>query len=350
MSDTSQVKSLMSLDPSTYVELFEIYIDASVGFLRLHSGKNFDKEIVYKGNKYKACPINFSGSEIDSSGSLPRPTIQIANLNGLVSNYIKNKNDLNNSSIRRIKVLLKNLDDENFPKGVNPFYGFKSKWNSSLGYGPEYSIDTYNINNKKGSNKYIVEFELSSPLDLENVFLPARKISDNLCSFVYRGQGCFYGRLNNFVQSIKDPTDTSSSAAQDFTNIGIPVADVYDRPFLGSNEFPIKRLRDSGVWQTGVQYTGGDFVVIQSALSYDFSKENIQASSDDLIQDYYVCIATGLVSGASTNPKFDRVNWAKDECSKTLGGCDLRFKKYTTKNYDLPYGGQPGTRPYEYRT
>jgi lambda family phage minor tail protein L len=347
MSDISQVKSILSLDPETYLELFDIYVDVSVGFLRVHSGKNFKKNIIYKGNVYISCPVDFSGSETNSSGSLPRPSITIANINGLVSDYIKNKNDLNNSSVKRTKVFLKNIDDVNFQDNVNPFYGFKKKW-FAPNYGPEFFSDNYVINNKKSENKYSVELELSSPLDLENVFLPARKISDNLCSFVYRGFGCNYGKLRNFQQTVEG----RDQGKIDKYNEGIPVADVYDRPFLNSEEYPISRLRNSGVWSTGAQYTGGDFVLLQNIFSYDFSKENIQSTSDDLLGDYYICISTGLISGNGTNPKFDRLNWVKDECSKTLNGCEIRWSKYNAKNNinELPFGGQPGTRPYEYRT
>ena len=348
MSDISQVRDLLSLDPDTYMELFEVYIDASVGFLRLHAGKNFNANLIYEGNEYLACFIQFAGAETNSSGALPRPTIVIANINGLVSDYIKNKNDLNNCYIRRTKILARNLDDVNFPDNLNPFYGFKSKW-SYPDYGPSFFTDTYIINNKKSETKYSVEFELSSPLDMENVFLPARKINDNLCSFVYRGAGCCYGKRNNFVQKVGNNT---------IRNVGAPVADVYNRKFLNNKQYNIEGISNKGIWQTGKIYSAGDFVLVQNIFSYDFSKESVQPSSDDLVGDYYVCINTGTISGQATNPKFDRANWVKDECSKTLEGCKIRWHEYVEQQSDeiggesapLPYGGFPGTRPYDYRT
>ena len=343
---SSQLKSILTLDPDTYLELFDLYIDASIGFLRIHAGKNFDKNIVYRGETYQCCPLNFDGVETNSSGSLPRPTLGISNINGLVTDYIKNKNDLNNCVVTRTKVLIRNIDDANFPKNLNPYYGFRNQWNESLGYGPEFFKDSYIVNNKKSENKYRVEFELASPLDLENIFLPARKISDNLCSFVYRGAGCCYGKINNFVQSLPNGST--------FSNIGIPVADVYNKPFIGSPDYPIGTLRNKGIWSADVSYSAGDFVLVQNIFTYDFSKESVQSSSDDLIGNYYVCVSTSAVSGSDSNPKFDRINWIKDECSKTLEGCRLRWTKYTVNSSgeqkDLPYGGFPGTRPYEYRT
>lgn len=349
----SKVKSLLTLDPDTYLELFDLYIDASIGFLRIHAGKNFDQNIMYKGLVYQMCPINFDGAETNSSGALPRPTITISNINGLVTDYIKNKNDLNNCIITRTKVLIRNIDDSNFPKGLNPYYGFQPQWNSSLGYGPEYFKDSYIVNNKKTENKYRVEFELASPLDLENIFLPSRKINDNLCSFVYRGAGCCYGKINNFVQQQRMGSET----VQEFKNIGLPVADVYNKAFIGNEQYGISTLRNRGVWSETKTYYAGDFVLVQSIFTYDFSKESVQSSSDDLVGTYYVCVAeSGGVSGVDNNPKFDRVNWIRDECSKTVEGCKLRWQQYTARSQDtdreraLPYGGFPGTRPYEYKT
>lgn len=348
MSDAAQVKSILSLDPDTYLELFDIYVDESYGFVRIHSGKNLNKNIVYRGNTYLSCPIEFGGVEYNSSGKQPRPTIRIANTNGLITNYIKNKNDLNNCTLKRTKVFLKNIDDVNFPEGLNPFYGLSQKW-SFPNYGPQFFSDTYIINSKLSENKYVIEFELSSPLDLENIFLPSRKILDNLCPWVYRGAGCCYGKINNFTQKIKN-LETGGDIF--FNEIGAPLADEFNKEFVSSEGYNLPTLTQKGVWNPTGEYTTGDFVLVQSSFSYDFNKENIQPSSDDLVGDYYVCVNTG-VSGL--NPKLDKENWVKDSCSKNLQGCKIRWQKYVIveegqQNLGLPYGGFPGTRPFEYRT
>jgi lambda family phage minor tail protein L len=332
MSDVSQVNSVLSLDPTTYLELYEIYVDPSVGFIRIHSGKNFNRNIIYKGEAYLCAAVEFSGIEVNSSGSLPRPTLTISNVNSIVTNYIKNKNDLTNVLITRIKVYLKNIDDENFPKRKNPFFGYKEKWNSK-GYGPSFFSDKYYINTKKSENKYSVEFELSSPFDMENAKLPARKINDNLCPFIYRGLGCFYGKRKTNGGEVSDK----------------PIADVYNNKFISySKKYKITELKNSGIWNSETPYTTGDYVYMQSTFDYDFSKQSIQYSSDDLVADYYVCINEDFISGPNTNPKFDRKNWVKDECGKNITACKDRWQ--TESNTTLPFGGLPGTRPYEYRT
>lgn len=354
----SELKSFLTLDPETYLELFELYVGETYGFVRFHAGKNFTSNIVYKGNSYFSCPVEFGGAESSSSGKRPRPVIKISNINGFITNYIKNRNDLNNCTIKRTKIFLKNIDDVNFPDSLNPFYSYKAKW-SFPDYGPEFFSDTYIINNKISENKYTVEFELSSPLDLENVFMPSRVIMDNMCPFVYRGAGCCYGKKNNFTQNVLKDMWSGGSTEDgwtEFKEIGIPVADEFDKHFLSNQGYALRTLNDKGLWDKDTEYTTGDFVLVQTSFSYDFNKENIQASSDDLIGDYYVCIQTG-VSGVV--PKLDKANWVKDACSKSIIGCNYRFNDYYNMEgldgpekitKDIPYGGFPGTRPYEYRT
>jgi len=355
MSKT-QLKKILTLNPETYLELFDLYIDESYGFVRFHSGKNFNADIVYKGNTYLSCPLQFSGAENTSTGKLPRPKLIISNIKGFITNYIKNKKDLNNSSIKRTRVYLKNIDDVNFPESKNPFFGYQNKW-SFPNFGPELYTDSYVISSKVSENKYEIELELSSPLDLENVFLPSRVILDTMCPFVYRGAGCCYGKRNNFKQTIlKQPwIGQEKDDWVEFDQIGIPVADEFDKAFLSAQGYNLPTLKNKGVWSNTYEYTTGDFVLVQSSFSYDFNKPNIQESSDDLIGDYFVCIKTGVLG---VNPRLDKESWIKDSCSKSIRGCEYRYADYYNmfdldtpehKTIDIPFGGFPGTRPYEYR-
>lgn len=338
----SDLKSILTLNPDTFLELFEVYIDVSVGYLYLHAGKNFDKSIFFQGREYLPCPIEFEGSEQNSAGSSPRPTIKIANIDSVVTKYIKNKDNLNKSRVTRKKVMLQNIDDVNFPRGLNPFWGYINKFNESSGYGKEYFKEFYIIAKKKLENKYQVELELASPLDLENLTLPARKINDNLCDFFYRGEGCCYGSRINFAQLVGGGTTEFG---------GIPIADGENKTF--TTDYGLN-LSNRGQWQIGVNYVPGNYVDMQLIFAYDFEGEIVQESSNDGIKSVFVCLKSHT-SSADKNPKLNREYWVQDECAKNIYGCRLRWEINAPRWIDrssitLPYGGFPGTRPYEYRT
>lgn len=363
---TPKTKELLSLKANVFIEFFDIYIDSTFGFIRIHSGKNFNKNIIYKGNEYISVPVEFVGAENTSSGKKGRPVLSIANTDGLITNYIKNKNDLNNTSVRRFKVLAKNIDDVNFSDGLNPFYGYRNTW-SYPNYGPELSSETYIINSKTREDGFLIEFELSSPLDLENVYVPTRVVNDAVCPWVYRGCGCFYGKRARFAQTqYPDRPAVTEEEAEKLTftrtmEVGLPLADINDKEFLGmagSGGYNIFILNDRGIWESQKTYNIGDFVSVQKLFTHDFNKERIQEYTDDGTLSYFVCISDN-VSG--TNPLVDRQNWVKDECSKTVVGCQIRWQKYYSRIISekdenapsivgLPFGGFPGTRPYEYRS
>ena len=83
------------------------------------------------------------------------------------------------------------MDEVNFPENVNPF------GNSD----PEsrFDDDLYVFNRKISENKYFVEFELVSPLEVENYTLPARIMIANYCPWKYRGIGCRYGSRGDYT-------------------------------------------------------------------------------------------------------------------------------------------------------
>ena len=51
---------------------------------------------------------------------------------------------------------------------------------------------------KISENKYFIEFELVSPLEVENYKLPARIMIANYCPWKYRGIGCRYGSRGDY--------------------------------------------------------------------------------------------------------------------------------------------------------
>jgi len=356
MSDLISANSLINLDPDSFVDLFEIYVDNNLGVVRFHSGKNFNNYIVYRGNQYIAMPIEYSGFEFSSDGKQNRPTFKIANADGFITNYIKNKNDLINSQLKRIKIFVRNLDDVNFSANVNPFFGYRAKRNAVKGYGESFYEETYIINRKNQENKYFIEFALSSPIDLENQTIPNRKISDNMCSWNYRGCGCNYGKIPWPNQIIKvngvEYPETSVNLWNGKPNEGIPVADQNNVLFYSNSGYGLTNISFVGAYQTNRTYNPGEFVKYIDSINYDFFGNKIQQTDDNISYSFYVCLKAhgpsysvdGKVVGIK-NPSTEKEYWVKDSCSKDLTGCKLRWSNHPK---GLPYGGFPGTRPYDY--
>lgn len=354
MSDIVSTSSLISLDPDSFVDLFEIYVDQTVGIFRFHAGKNFTSSIIFRGNAYIPLPIEFSGFEFSADGKQNRPTIKIANIDGFITDYIKNKNDLINSRMKRIKIFVRNLDDINFSDGVNPFFGYRTKRNAVKGYGNSFYEDNYIINRKNQENKYFIEFALSSPLDLENQTLPNRKISDNICAWSYRGCGCNYGKIQwpNQKFKIEDTEFTESQIwGANKLNEGLPVADENNKEFYSKYGYNLTQITFRGSYNPEIgTYNPGDFVKYIDAVNYDFFGNSLQFSQDNLSYSFYVCIK---INGASVsnvgakNPSLEKEYWIKDSCAKNLTACRLRWLNHPK---GLPYGGFPGTRPFDYTT
>ncbi len=148
--------------------------------------------------------------------------------------------------------------------------------------------DIFFIERKVAENKIAVEFELATLMDVDDVSLPRRQIIANLCAWRYRGGECSY---NGTAKGDADDNATGFS------------------------------IVDRGEWASGDTYAAGDAVYLATTP-----------------RTYYWCY-TGTPSGADegpTNPTF----WKKDECSKRVAGCKLRFGG---NPFGLPFGGFPSS-------
>ena len=179
---------LFSLEPSALLEFFVIYYDY-VNYpdekLYIHGGTNgIDGSIYWQGEEYAPFPIQSSGFESKGDGTLPRPKLMVSNQDFFVSNLIRRYNNLVGAKIVRKRTFLKFLDNRNFSDGKNP-YG-----SADPASGLEDQV--FFILRRSSENRAIVEFELGSPLELENVNFPRRIVMSRYCSFHYRGNGCRY--------------------------------------------------------------------------------------------------------------------------------------------------------------
>ena len=179
---------IQSLSPSAVIELFELDFSSYVqgGILRFHAGTNqLTQPVVWRGIEYVALPIEASDFEVSATGTLPRPKIRIANVDGAISATLMEYDDLVGAKVTRRRTMTKFLDAVNFKDG-----------NPSADPSQAFEDDIWYVERKVSENRYMIEWELSSAFDLMGVMLPYRQIIQNSCTWRYRGPECGWTGAN----------------------------------------------------------------------------------------------------------------------------------------------------------
>lgn len=175
---------LQRLDPGRIIELFELDLTVIGGtdHFYFHAGTNeVMSPIVWQGVTYQPFPVMADGFEISSRGTLPRPTMQVANVSGVISAAVMELDDLVGAKIVRRRTFAIYLDGQ---PGADP--------------GQHLPDDVFYIERKISENRAVVKFELASAMDLQGVQLPFRVIAVNACPWQYRGEGCGYAGTSYF--------------------------------------------------------------------------------------------------------------------------------------------------------
>jgi len=184
---------LQAIAPGAIIELFVIELNTTLHgtntIYRFHNGANLNAngEVVWAGNSYLRFPIECTGFEFGSTGTLPRPKISISNILGTITTIMLdvNKttvgNDLNGAKFIRIRTLARYLDAVNFTGGTNPF--------GTPDPTAEFPQEIYFLDRKVTETRDIVTWEAQSALDLINVKLPKRIATRD----IFPGIGAFLG-------------------------------------------------------------------------------------------------------------------------------------------------------------
>jgi len=183
----SAYEELSKLSPSAIVELFEVHLDntlhGSTDVYRFHAGANadIDGNVVFNGNTYTRIPVKADGFEFTNTGTLPRPTLSISNIDGtmttllLLVNATTAGNDLGGAEVRRIRTLKKFLDGE-----------------STADPNAKFPDERWYVDRKASESRDSVTFELASKFDLAGQKLPKRQVIANVCQWKYRSDECSY--------------------------------------------------------------------------------------------------------------------------------------------------------------
>jgi len=172
-------KTLQDADAKTVVELFDFELNtaqhSSTTTYRFTNTKNeLGNDIVWQGNIYTAIPIKAEGYEASGQGTLPRPNISVANLEGTFTSILallnvdadgnplpRNTITLEGCKVTRTRTLSKYLDAVN--SDADPTSYFRPR-------------DIYFIDRKSMENRNVISYEMCSAFDLAGVRLPKRQI------------------------------------------------------------------------------------------------------------------------------------------------------------------------------
>lgn len=332
---------IMSLNPSAIITFFEIdatsivwdsqVSNIDVTLFRFHNTVSlFSTDIYWQGVRYVAAPITANGFDLNSKGAAAVPILSIsvndAGVPALAQfkNIIRSLGDVIGAKVTRKRTLAKYLDDANFypaPLGnANdgpPPVGFGQDWTV------EFPDDVFYIVRKSNENKYVLEYELGSALDVDAVQLPGRLVSSQRCMFSYRGPGCFYEYKNRYNAKAMD-----NSGSDVLRDSAPPVATSTDTLISGMLGIGADQFYNQGEFDIARQYRLGDFVYLtKNGLNY-----------------YYV--SRGNIQGVAPP---DVRYWVHDSCSKLMFGCGTRFLRNgfsSTSNQILPFGGFPTVGKY----
>jgi phage-related protein len=233
---------LIASNPSAIIELFQLRLVADlhgsddVYYFHAGTSKLGLKNIIFDSQAYKRFPIAAEGFEYTTSGTLPRPTLTVSNLDSnitailLLVNATTLGNDLGGAEVRRIRTLVKYLDEDNFfiPKSAITQGGdfLTTQDGDGLTF---FDVDTptgladpnarfpderWFVDRKASENRDAVTFELVSKFDLAGQKIPRRQIIANICQWEYRGEGgeCPYNPLTGPGKVINGVTYTRFNA------------------------------------------------------------------------------------------------------------------------------------------
>jgi len=190
---------IQGLEPGARVALYELDATsiADGGLLRFH-GYQQAGTIRWQGNDYTPWPIEAEGFAKTSEGQQPAPKLSVGNVDGSISALCITLDDLVGAKLTRHVTLRQYLDASNFPGG-----------NPTADPSQEFPLEVWFIEQKTFETNEVVEFELKSALDFQEVMLPRRQIIANLCAWQYRGAYCGYAGTAKFNANDQSVTDSA---------------------------------------------------------------------------------------------------------------------------------------------
>ncbi|MGY6354039.1 phage minor tail protein L [Citrobacter amalonaticus] len=159
------------------------------------------KSIWWQGEEYSAWPCQIEGIEASTDGSSAQPKLSVANLDSSITALCLAYDDLLQAKVSVHDTLAKYLDARNYTGG-NPTADPTQE-----------KLKVFYIDAKSSETNEVVEFTLTSPMDLQGLMIPTRQLH-SLCTWCIRnkyrsGDGCDYAGTRYFDKNNKPVSDPS---------------------------------------------------------------------------------------------------------------------------------------------
>lgn len=157
------------------------------------SGKPLpSKTITFRGEEYGARPFGISGINLTSDGKANKLTLILSNVDQAVSALIRQYNGMVQAKVTIWVTIRDNINED-----------------GSIDDG-DYRKMVYFIERPKQVDYKTASFELSSPIDMDGIYIPARLVQ-SVCYFASRGwyrsgNGCDYAG-NRYFDKDNNPVD-----------------------------------------------------------------------------------------------------------------------------------------------
>jgi len=209
MTTNATIKTkIQKLVPGQLVELYTINlapIGESITYNFCAGTMNNGDIVEFNSVEYTPLPVETEGWEQTGEGKLPRPKISLSNVTGVFQAPIIAYNDLVGCELTRRRTFYEFLDGGSTPDSNAVF--------------PE---DIYIIDKKIKHNKFLIQWELVSSIDIENLYIPRLQVLGT-CTWRYRSyiDGAFNNASTNYSTE-KDPEIQCPYQGTDyFTSSGV---------------------------------------------------------------------------------------------------------------------------------
>ncbi|QQG31341.1 minor tail protein [Cyanophage S-2L] len=340
--------------------------------------------LFYDGEEYEPMPVECTGFQINSNSAPSEPQMRVSNVGLTWTGLVNAWDDLVGAKLIRRRVLRRYLDD-----GATP---------SPTGHWPD---EPWFIERKVAESKLTVTFALSTAFALDDVRLPKRLALRHTCSWTYRGEGCGYTGYpvaDARNQPLPPPMDPALQAFYDAVALfraQTPVVQAaeaavaiqenaynnsiedswsrlttgYNRNFPYSFVFTYPTGSLQALFGVNLIYSGG---VLIPALNQTWRRGAIRAQNFDGSAYYEIeqwqfnpgnratalanlnsarsalaaaraVLESRRATALSLKAAADAIRDPRDQCSKTIAGCRLRFfDPLTGATLPLPTSAFPG--------
>lgn len=203
----------------TLIRLDATNLGGSVYYFTPMTTDNGEK-VTMNSVEYTPLPIEISGLEISSEGSMPRPQITISNVNKALLAEVISYNDLLGAEVRITRTFKKYLDGETDADSSAVF-----------------PADIFYIERKVSMNKLMITFELICSLDSQDIYIPKRQALP-YCQHRYGIGGdittCPYDGSNGYFDINGQPTtEGNDKCAKNIYDCKIRFGEYAELPFWG---------------------------------------------------------------------------------------------------------------------